>query len=540
MTSITASRGVASITPPSSSHGHRDWDYSVPIDTPDDDGTTYYSYTNGRNASGASRSRTSSLTKARATSESRKTSGSYIRSTSDYSKDTPRNVVTTFAPTEPSKDELLAAPRASALAKPGSNEGRDSVIDLYAVNRLSTISGVTEILPNINSSTTAMYDLSGDIDNREASSWIHRDKLMRIESHEYKKSSAVPVPVPNNASDAWIKTAQRKLSLDRMSKPRASTWDSCAETSEENSNEIFENNDFDLRLPEEREAEQVAQKMAAARSKSISPSKIPVNVFSPAPIPLEFLERNCPLKRARSGSPDEDDVQSISYPATRARSQTLESEPPPVTPPERPIPTSAHSGTPPSRTSIRNGSKSSPRRPSSSQRTSTGKGGKPRTTSAAGNRGSGGNSAGGAAKHNTPEGPPPWALGTYAPDPKLPQDQQIIPTVAKRLQQEQWEREGASASVYDRELRPLKIHDKDGAPKEAIHFGENHASLWPSSKEKKRERDPPPMVEPPSKPSQPQEVPPKPPAKEPIRVKDPEEVPGKGKKDKGCCGCTIM
>ncbi|KAK6335631.1 hypothetical protein TWF696_002399 [Orbilia brochopaga] len=523
MTSITASRGVASITPPSSSHGHRDWDYSVPIDTPDDDGTTYYSYTNGRNVSnsGASRSRTSSLTKARATSDSRKTSGSYIRSTSDYSKDTPRNVVQTFASTEPSKDELLAAPRAPALAKPGANEGRDSVIDLYAVNRLSTISGVTEILPNINSSTTAMYDLSGDIDNREASSWIHRDKLMRIESHEYKKSSAVPVPVPNNASDAWIKTAQRKLSLDQ------------------NSAEIFDNNDFDLRLPEEREAEQVAYKMAAARSKSISPSKIPVNVFSPAPIPLEFLERNSPLKRARSGSPDEDDVQSISYPATRARSQTLESEPPPVTPPERPIPTSAHSGTPPSRSSIRNGSKSSPRRPSSSQRTSTGKGAqKPRTTSAAGNRGSGGNSAANAAKHNTPEGPPPWALGTYAPDPKLPQDQQIIPTVAKRLQQEQWEREGASASVYDRELRPLKIHDKDGEPKEAINFGEHQASLWPSSKEKKR--DPPPMVEPPSKPSQPQEVPPMPPAKEPIRVKDPEEVPGKGKKDKGCCGCTIM
>jgi hypothetical protein len=46
------------------------------------------------------------------------------------------------------------------------------------------------------------------------------------------------------------------------------------------------------------------------------------------------------------------------------------------------------------------------------------------------------------------------------------------------------------------------------------------------------------MVEPPK--IQPQDMPPRPPTKEPIRVKDPEEVPGRGKKDKGCCGCTIM
>ncbi|EWC48342.1 hypothetical protein DRE_02111 [Drechslerella stenobrocha 248] len=525
MTSVAASRGVASITPPSSSHGHRDWDYSVPIDTPDDDGTTYYSYGNGngngtgnsRTAPTASRSRTSSVTKARAASESRKTSGSYVRSTSDYTKDTPRNVQP-FPSNDAPNGELLTAPRAPALTKPGTNEGRDSVIDFYTVNRLSTISGVTEILPNINSSTTAMYDLSGDIDNREASSWIHRDKLMRIEKHEYKKTATASV----STSDAWIKTAQRKLSLDQVHSP-----------------EIFDNNDFDLRLPEEREAERAAQKMASARTKSITPSKIPVNVFSPAPIPVEYLERNSPLKRARSGSPDEYEVQSISYPVTRARSQTLDSEPPPVTPPERPILNSANSGTPPSKTSIRNSTKTSPRRPSSSQRTSGGKGvQKPRTISSAGNRGSGGNASTNSGKHNTPEGPPPWALGTYAPDPKLPQDQQIIPTVAKRLQQEQWEREGASASVYDRELRPLKIHDHDGEPKEAINFGPPQTTLWPASKEKRR--DPPPMIEPPTRTSPSQETAPTSPVKEPIRVKDPEEVPEKGKKDKGCCGCTIM
>ncbi|KAF3905464.1 hypothetical protein ABW20_dc0105597 [Dactylellina cionopaga] len=545
MTSITASRGVASITPPSSSHGPRDWEYSVPIDTPDDDGSTYYNYTNNnRNGAGKSRSRTSSVTRGRPTFE-RKTSGSHNRSNTDLSKDVPRNTYNYNAPDIPNEDLLAAPPRAPALVKagPSSSDGRDSPSDMYSTNRLSTISGVTEILPNINSSTTAMYDLSGDIDNREASSWIHRDKLMRIESVEFKKS-------PGASSEAWVKTASRKMSLDQMSKIKGSGWDMLSSPrngEEEDQTEVFENNDFDLRLPEEREAEReadreverIAHKLAAARIKSNTPSKIPVNVFSPVPIPVQFLERNSPLKRARSSSMDEDEVQSITYPATRARSRTLDSDPP-VTPPEKSAPASANSTTPPGKTTIRSASKSSPRRPSSSHRTSAGGKStpKPRVASATGNRGSGGNSANANAtkQPNIPEGPPPWALGTYAPDPKLPQDQQLIPTVAKRLQQEQWEREGAPASVFDRELRPLKLHDKDGTPKEAINFGEQGAQ-WPISNEK--QRDAPPMVEPPKPQPQLPDTPSKAQIKEPIRVKDPDDLPGK-QKDKGCCGCTIM
>ncbi|EPS41876.1 hypothetical protein H072_4159 [Dactylellina haptotyla CBS 200.50] len=537
MTSITASRGIANITPPSSSHGQRDWDYSVPIDTPDDDGSTYYNYTNGNRNGSSSRSRASSATaKGKSSMENRKPS--YTRSNSDYTKDTPRNQ-NLYSSVDVPNDEFLTAPRAPALINRGnsgaggSSDGRDSVIDMYSNNRLSTISHATDILPNINSSATAMYDLSGDIDNREASSWIHRDKLMRIESVEFKKS-------PSSSSEAWVKTASRKMSMDQMAKvTRGSTWEnnSYRHGTEDEPNEAFDNNEFDLRLPEEREAEReaerVAQRLAAARNKSNTPSKIPVNIASPAPIPLQFLERNSPLKRARSDSL-EDEVQSISYPATRSRSRTLESgEQPPVTPPEKTVPTSSSSVTPPSKMVTRTVSKNSPRRPSSSHRTS-GAGGKtkPRVaSSSAGNRGSGGNSNN-AAKFNAPEGPPPWATG-YTTDPKLPPDQQIIPTVAKRLQQEQWERENAPASVFDRELRPLKLHDLNGEPKEAINFGEQSAQ-WPMTNEK--QKDPPPMIEPPKH----QIAPPRVPSKEPIRVKDPEELPSRHKKDKGCCGCTIM
>jgi hypothetical protein len=46
-------------------------------------------------------------------------------------------------------------------------------------------------------------------------------------------------------------------------------------------------------------------------------------------------------------------------------------------------------------------------------------------------------------------------VSAYRPDPRLPPDQQLLPTVARRLQQEKWEREGKFGNIYDREFRPL-------------------------------------------------------------------------------------
>jgi len=43
----------------------------------------------------------------------------------------------------------------------------------------------------------------------------------------------------------------------------------------------------------------------------------------------------------------------------------------------------------------------------------------------------------------------------YKPDPRLPPDQQMLPTHAKRLAQEQWEKEGKIGSVYDTQFRLL-------------------------------------------------------------------------------------
>jgi hypothetical protein len=73
----------------------------------------------------------------------------------------------------------------------------------------------------------------------------------------------------------------------------------------------------------------------------------------------------------------------------------------------------------------------------------------------------------------------------YKPDPRLPPDQQLLPTVAKRLQQEQWEKEGKFGNAYDTSFRPLNDEaflQPEIAP-QTIEMEEQkpeeHGSEWP-------------------------------------------------------------
>jgi len=86
-------------------------------------------------------------------------------------------------------------------------------------------------------------------------------------------------------------------------------------------------------------------------------------------------------------------------------------------------------------------------------------------------------------------------VSAYRPDPRLPPDQQLLPTVAKRLQQEKWEREGKFGSVYDKEFRPLtdegflkppepSAQDKE-AEKEAEEEKKDEQGDWPLKAEPK-------------------------------------------------------
>jgi hypothetical protein len=74
----------------------------------------------------------------------------------------------------------------------------------------------------------------------------------------------------------------------------------------------------------------------------------------------------------------------------------------------------------------------------------------------------------------------------YKPDPRLPPDQQLLPTVAKRLQQEQWEKEGKFGNLYDTSFRPLNDEEFQQPPQlepQTIEMKEkseeDHGSEWP-------------------------------------------------------------
>jgi hypothetical protein len=80
-------------------------------------------------------------------------------------------------------------------------------------------------------------------------------------------------------------------------------------------------------------------------------------------------------------------------------------------------------------------------------------------------------------------------VSAYTPDPRLPPDQQLLPTVARRLQQEKWEKEGKFGNVYDKEFRPLN-DDPFTQPPEPTNSGpsdeESQMDEWPLRTEGQR------------------------------------------------------
>ena len=137
----------------------------------------------------------------------------------------------------------------------------------------------------------------------------------------------------------------------------------------------------------------------------------------------------------------------------------------------------------------------------------------------------------------------------YKPDPRLPPDQQLLPTVAKRLQQEQWEKEGKFGNVYDTSFRPLSGDGFDPPPEppEAPKPEEREAE-WPL-------RAPAPPKSPALSTGRPgtsggySTMPkivgsPRPtdplPAPKPVRIPEPPETNEKQKEGGCCAGCVVM
>ncbi|KAL2256385.1 hypothetical protein VTK26DRAFT_1753 [Humicola hyalothermophila] len=302
-----------------------------------------------------------------------------------------------------------------------------------------------------------------DSDSDENSKWIHRDKLARIESEELQ---AAGIFLPRQRDRARSKSQNRPRrdhSQDKLASSARSIGgtehaasrsrkNSTATTAETRSLDVASIPAWDLRLPEEILEEYDSHRAPSSSGKGSS--RIPVAKISGVPIPSEHIARDTLVTRKRDHSPGEED--SIAYPKTRTRSgstgNALAKATSTGTSPQPNRRTDTHSKKPPTAATTKkpkpaNGTAGRPKTRGGPSKDSTSSG-TTRPSTRSGERDFSSSS-------KPMEGEPPWMVSAYRPDPRLPPDQQLLPTVAKRLQQEKWEREGKFGNVYDKEFRPL-------------------------------------------------------------------------------------
>jgi len=321
------------------------------------------------------------------------------------------------------------------------------------------------------------------------SAWIHRDKLAQIEIQEMEQAgipvrqsrrseSTGPGASRRSSRSASRSGARRRESKDRQGEqvdeqlnPQYASFDDHKRKrvstipAEEEEEQAFDHTaDTELRTPEEVAAEQQVYKQHMIRP---STSRIPISKAGPVPVPQTVVERDSPLprsrnssgawsgawdemqyqRRARSGSAgsqvlldDADGVRTPSRPVSSQIRTSNENSPPKARVPGKGTPTSG----------ARKVSANGTGRPTSSNV------GKARTPSSAEKRpvSRSGHKSRPSTSH-VPEGEAPWIASMYKPDPRLPPDQQMLPTHAKRMMQEQWEKDGKTGTAYDRDLNLL-------------------------------------------------------------------------------------
>ena len=320
------------------------------------------------------------------------------------------------------------------------------------------------------------------------SAWIHRDKLAEIEIQEMEaagidvraaRRSMSAGPGASARSSRSQSRTRRPMSKDRQSEkgveePYSGTYEDYYETFEpkristipaadEDEQDFDPNVDTELRTPQE-----VAEERESI-SNVIRPStsRIPLSKVSPVPVPQNVVGRDSPLPRSRNGSGawsgnwdemqyarrarsnsmgsqvmlDDEGVRTPSRPGSSHLRSSDENSPGKARVPNKSTPTSGAR-----KVSLANGI-----RPGSSS------GSKPRTSSTKDRptSRSGHKSRPSTSHQHAPEGEAPWIASMYKPDPRLPPDQQMLPTHAKRMMQEQWEKEGRAGTAYDRDLRPM-------------------------------------------------------------------------------------
>ena len=328
------------------------------------------------------------------------------------------------------------------------------------------------------------------VDNQDAK-WIHRDKLTQIEIQEYIDRGILP------PAELLNRIGQRGEHL-RSKQARSPDNNNFIDIKRQRikSPELLPDPPGDEDEPfvpaDPRTPAEIAQdpyEVGGSRNMPklrASSSKIPLATASPLPIPIEHIERDTLLRRKREISNDWDNEQTSPF-GIRSRSESIGSQ---VLLDDEFL----NGSMSPQRSSSRSQDQPKVRVPPNSSKITNGK----QRTSSGTMRAVSGNARPGTRNGtgdrprtavNRPEGDPPWMDQIYQPDPMLPPDQQMLPTHAKRLRAEQWEREGKTGVIYDRELSPVQIYskversspiEKNKAPNEAqpLSQASNNPS-WP-------------------------------------------------------------
>ncbi|KAL9017781.1 MAG: hypothetical protein Q9185_004870 [Variospora sp. 1 TL-2023] len=371
-----------------------------------------------------------------------------------------------------------------ALASNGSRSGSDadSLLDLYGHPR-SVAEGTERSERDV--TLEDLYNLDQeDLDN---SRWIHRDKLAVIESHEMQEAGIKLPPQKTSKSSLRHKRSHSRNQSTTSAKDPEPDIPLTSEGSKRQrlrppaqQNTLEDPLGFDLRTPEEIASDSLPGSGSPAMyhqpNQGRSGSKIPLPKTSPLPISQNHIGRNTPLQRTRgaSGNWSGGDGSGLSRSRIRSRSNSVGSRillddagingtPTPAT---RPASRDGLASSPPKQRSVskpgsvsnarprtsngaRNISEPQKLRPSPSTQKPSPSFPRPRSRSGLEPRP--------ATAINRPEGEAPWIAHMFKPDPLLPQDQQMLPVQAKRLQEEQREREAREAGLDPEQPAPTAL-----------------------------------------------------------------------------------
>lgn len=364
----------------------------------------------------------------------------------------------------------------------------DNPVDIYGG------SGGQRGLPHLDSDIPENMYRPEKYDQNDPEGWIHRDKLAKIESEELQAAGINLANARKSISRGTSRRSNSKDGFERGNGTELAQRPTREEKIAQRSPPVVEEEDhdnWDLRSPEEIAADEGARSQAQSLKKTSS--RIPILTSSPMPIPTERVERDTPLPRKRtlsnSMSPDDgtpipnvrsrqnssgsgmlldtgesilsSGYRSVSTPSSPSKAKMIK-------PTATSSPSSAAKKTTPGQRKASVPGKSGPNNTNSpSQRpgTRSGENDRPRTAV------------------NRPEGDPPWLATMYKPDPRLPPDQQIVPTHARKQQQAMWTDEGAVPSTYDREFAPLAVNTNEGLVKlpspAAVTEKPGNQEAWP-------------------------------------------------------------